>query len=113
MARVAAVSTDSLEALKAFLEGEQALRAPRDLERARSALQRAVEIDSTFALAWSRLAYVVGWNWSTDPAFDYLDAPVRRVTQSDTPFPFSPSLLAEAAPNVRMIKEALKEVMYL
>ncbi|MEX2484106.1 MAG: pyruvate dehydrogenase complex E1 component subunit beta, partial [Brumimicrobium sp.] len=33
-------------------------------------------------------------------AFDYLDAPVMRVTQTDTPFPFSPSLIDEALPNV-------------
>lgn len=46
-------------------------------------------------------------------AFDYLDAPVRRVTQSDTPFPFSPSLLAEATPNVAAVIRGLKEVMYL
>ncbi len=46
-------------------------------------------------------------------AFDYLDAPVRRVTQSDTPFPFSPTLLEEAAPNVKNVIRAIKEVMYL
>lgn len=46
-------------------------------------------------------------------AFDYLDAPVRRVTQSDTPFPFSPSLLVEATPNVASVIRAMKEVMYL
>ncbi len=46
-------------------------------------------------------------------AFDYLDAPIRRVTQSDTPFPFSPALLEEAAPNLNSVARALKEVMYL
>ena len=38
-------------------------------------------------------------------AFDYLDAPVERVTQTDTPFAFSPTLIEEALPNTeRRIK---------
>jgi pyruvate dehydrogenase E1 component beta subunit len=45
-------------------------------------------------------------------AFDYLDAPVKRVMQSDTPFPFSPSLMAEALPNVARIAAAVKAVLY-
>lgn len=45
-------------------------------------------------------------------AFDYLDAPVMRVTQSDTPFPFSPSLMEEALPNVDRIVKAVKQVLY-
>ncbi len=45
-------------------------------------------------------------------AFDYLDAPVKRVMQSDTPFPFSPSLMAEALPNVARIVAAVKAVSY-
>ena len=45
-------------------------------------------------------------------AFDYLDAPVKRVMQSDTPFAFSPSLIEEALPNVPRIVAAVKAVMY-
>lgn len=45
-------------------------------------------------------------------AFDYLDAPVMRVTQSDTPLPFSPPLIAEALPNVKRIIKAVKATMY-
>ncbi|MFT4602339.1 MAG: pyruvate dehydrogenase E1 component beta subunit [Arenicella sp.] len=45
-------------------------------------------------------------------AFDHLDAPVKRVMQSDTPFPFSPSLMAEALPNPARIIAAVKAVMY-
>ena len=45
-------------------------------------------------------------------AFDYLDAPVMRVTQSDTPFPFSPSLMEEALPNTNRIIKAVKQVLY-
>ena len=45
-------------------------------------------------------------------AFDYLDAPVMRVTQTDTPFPFSPSLIDEALPNVDRIIKAVKASLY-
>jgi len=45
-------------------------------------------------------------------AFDYLDAPVQRVTQTDTPFAFSPTLIDEALPNVARIVKAVKATMY-
>lgn len=45
-------------------------------------------------------------------AFDYLDAPVMRVTQSDTPFPFSPPLMEEALPNEQRVINAIKAVLY-
>ena len=45
-------------------------------------------------------------------AFDYLDAPIRRLTQSDTPFAFSTSLIAEALPNVGDVVRAVKDVTY-
>jgi pyruvate dehydrogenase E1 component beta subunit len=44
-------------------------------------------------------------------AFDYLDAPVMRVTQTDTPFAFSPSLIDEALPNVKRLIEAIKKTL--
>ena len=45
-------------------------------------------------------------------AFDYLDAPVQRVTQTDTPFAFSPTLINEALPNVERIVKAVKATLY-
>lgn len=45
-------------------------------------------------------------------AFDYLDAPVMRVTQTDTPLPFSKVLIAEALPNVDRIVKAVKQTLY-
>lgn len=45
-------------------------------------------------------------------AFDHLDSPVMRVTQTDTPFAFSPTLIAEALPNVERIVKAVKATMY-
>lgn len=45
-------------------------------------------------------------------AFDHLDAPVMRVTQTDTPFAFSPTLIDEALPNVGRVIEAVKTTLY-
>jgi len=46
-------------------------------------------------------------------AFDYLDAPVYRVTQSDTPFPFAIPLINEALPNVKRLIDAVKSTLYV
>ena len=46
-------------------------------------------------------------------AFDYLDAPIRRICQSDTPFAFSTSLIEEALPQVADIVRTVKEVNYV
>jgi pyruvate dehydrogenase E1 component beta subunit len=45
-------------------------------------------------------------------AFDYLDAPIRRITQSDTPFAFAQSLIDAALPNVGDVVRTVKEVLY-
>jgi pyruvate dehydrogenase E1 component beta subunit len=45
-------------------------------------------------------------------AFDYLDAPVYRVTQTDTPFAFSPTLIEAALPNVERVVAAVKASLY-
>lgn len=46
-------------------------------------------------------------------AFDYLDAPIRRLTQSDTPFAFAPTLIEEALPQVSDVVRTAKEILYL
>lgn len=46
-------------------------------------------------------------------AFDYLDSPVLRVTQSDTPFPFAKPLMAAALPNPDLIIQAVKDSLYV
>jgi tetratricopeptide (TPR) repeat protein len=60
MRRIAAVTTNSLPAFKAYLEGENAVDEG-DFEAATMALQRAVEIDTAFALAYYRLSIVEWW----------------------------------------------------
>ena len=46
-------------------------------------------------------------------AFDYLDAPVMRVMQADTPFAFSKVLIEEALPNVKRIIDSVKSSLYV
>jgi serine/threonine protein kinase/tetratricopeptide (TPR) repeat protein len=58
--RVAAVTTSSLPALKAYLDGESAFQRG-DFQSSVEALQRAVELDSGFALAWYRLSIALEW----------------------------------------------------
>ena len=43
--------------------------------------------------------------------FDYLDAPVRRVCQMETPLPYSPVLEAETIPNPARIKKVIEEIL--
>lgn len=45
-------------------------------------------------------------------AFDYLDAPVVRVTGADVPMSFSVPLIEAYLPNVDKIMKAVKQVMY-
>ena len=45
--------------------------------------------------------------------FDYLDAPVRRITQRDVPLPFAPNLIEASLPSPARVIEAVKSVMYL
>lgn len=46
-------------------------------------------------------------------AFDYLDAPVLRVTQREVPMPYSPPLERHSMPSFERIEEALRTVCYL
>lgn len=44
--------------------------------------------------------------------FDYLDAPIQRITTADVPAPYSPALLEEWLPNANDVIKAVKKVMY-
>lgn len=46
-------------------------------------------------------------------AFDYLDAPVKRISGADVPMPYAKNLEALAIPGVDQIVAAVKEVAYL
>jgi pyruvate/2-oxoglutarate/acetoin dehydrogenase E1 component len=46
-----------------------------------------------------------------EEAIDYLDAPIRRVAEPDTPIPFSPPLEQYVIPDEKAIIKAVKEVV--
>jgi len=46
-------------------------------------------------------------------AFDYLDAPIKRISSAEAPMPYARNLEAAALPDVPKIIEAVKEVCYL
>jgi pyruvate dehydrogenase E1 component beta subunit len=48
-----------------------------------------------------------------DKAFDYLDAPVKRLSTAEAPMPYAKNLEALALPSVEKIVQAVKEVCYL
>jgi eukaryotic-like serine/threonine-protein kinase len=58
--RLASLTTDSIEALRSYLQGERYYRR-LDWDSALAAYTRAVESDSTFALAHLRRAQALGW----------------------------------------------------
>jgi pyruvate dehydrogenase E1 component beta subunit len=45
-------------------------------------------------------------------AFDYLDAPIIRVTGRDVPLPYAPTLIQEYLPNKARVIEAVRQVTY-
>lgn len=61
-------------------------------------------------------AYGIGAEISsrvTELAFDYLDAPVRRVAQAEVPLPYNRRLEQMALPQTQDVINAVKDVMYL
>jgi tetratricopeptide (TPR) repeat protein len=57
---LASMTTSSMSALKAFLDGETKLRSS-NFDAAADAYQRAIQADTTFALAYYRLGWAYGW----------------------------------------------------
>jgi pyruvate dehydrogenase E1 component beta subunit len=46
-------------------------------------------------------------------AFDYLDAPIKRVMGGDVPLPYAPTLIEAYLPNPERVIRAVKEAMYI
>ncbi len=67
-----------------------------------------VEEQWPFASVSSELAYRI-----QKEGFDYLDAPVRRITSADAPMHYAPNLVAAYLPDVPRTVKLVKEVMYL
>ncbi|MCB0842067.1 MAG: alpha-ketoacid dehydrogenase subunit beta, partial [Bacteroidetes bacterium] len=70
---------------------------------------RCVVVEESWPLASmsSEIAYII-----QKRAFDFMDAPVVRVTGRDTPLPYSSTLVDTFLPNAQRTIEAVKQVMY-
>src|SRR5215213_6000068 len=67
-----------------------------------------VEEQWPFASVSSELAYNI-----QKEGFDYLDAPIRRITSADAPMHYAPNLVALALPTVEKTVKLVKEVIYM
>lgn len=67
-----------------------------------------VEEQWPFASISSELSYRI-----QKEGFDYLDAPIRRITAADAPLHYAPNLVAAALPDVPRTVKLVKEVLYL
>lgn len=67
-----------------------------------------VEEQWPFASISSEISYRI-----QKEGFDYLDAPIRRITAADAPLHYAPNLVALALPDVARTVKLVKEVMYL
>jgi pyruvate dehydrogenase E1 component beta subunit len=67
-----------------------------------------VEEQWPFASISSEIAYTI-----QKEGFDYLDAPIRRLTAADAPLHYAANLVAAAIPSVEKTVKMVKEVMYL
>ena len=77
---IAAVTTTSLPALKAYLEGDEHFRAGRFAEAVGS-FETAVGLDSTFALAYYRLSVAAEWALRTAQSEDAAEQAVRHASR--------------------------------
>jgi pyruvate dehydrogenase E1 component beta subunit len=70
---------------------------------------RVVSVEEGWAFSGigSEIAALIG-----EHAFDYLDAPLKRVCSADVPLPYAANLEALALPQVDEIVHAAKEVCY-
>lgn len=111
--KVAHASADELakEGINAEVIDLRTIR-PLDVETIVNSIKktnRCIIIEEAFPYASisSEIAYRI-----QKDAFDYLDAPVVRVTQSDTPFAFATTLIDEAYPSVETVVKRTKEICY-
>jgi pyruvate dehydrogenase E1 component beta subunit len=67
-----------------------------------------VEEQWPFASISSEITYQI-----QKEGFDYLDAPIRRITSIDAPMHYAPNLVAAYLPDVPRTVKLVKEVMYM
>jgi len=71
---------------------------------------RMVVVEEAWPLA--SISSELTYNVQKD-AFDYMDAPVKRITCKDTPLAYAPAFVEEWLPNVKDTVEAVKAVLYV
>jgi pyruvate dehydrogenase E1 component beta subunit len=67
-----------------------------------------VEEQWPFASVSSEICYQI-----QSKGFDYLDAPIKRITSADAPMHYAPNLVAAYLPSIERTVKLVKEVMYL
>ncbi len=67
-----------------------------------------VEEQWPFASVSSEIAYRI-----QKEGFDYLDAPIRRITSADAPMHYAPNLVLAYLPDITRTVKLVKEVMYI
>jgi pyruvate dehydrogenase E1 component beta subunit len=67
-----------------------------------------VEEQWPFASVSSEISYRI-----QKEGFDFLDAPIRRITSQDAPMHYAPNLVAAYLPDVPRTVKLVKEVMYM
>jgi pyruvate dehydrogenase E1 component beta subunit len=70
---------------------------------------RLIIVEEAWPLASisTEITYMVQKN-----AFDYLDAPIRRINTTDTPLGYAPTFVQEFLPTVEKVVKVAKELMY-
>lgn len=107
-----AAETLAAEGIQAEVIDLRSLR-PIDFETVLASVQKTnrvvtVEEGWRFSGIGAELAATI-----TERAFDYLDAPVLRVTQEDVPMPYAANLEVLSLPNAGKVVEAVKQVCYV
>ena len=67
-----------------------------------------VEEQWPFASVSSEITYRI-----QKEGFDYLDAPIRRITSADAPMHYAPNLAALAIPDVERTVKLVKELLHV
>jgi len=67
-----------------------------------------IEEEWPYASVSSEVAYQI-----QKEGFDYLDAPIRRITAADAPLHYAPNLVAAALPDISRTVKLAKEILYL
>ena len=86
---------------------------PLDIETIANSVRKTnrlviAEESHAFASVGAEITYQI-----MDSAFDYLDAPIKRVSTVEAPMPYAKNLEELALPSVDKIVAAVKEVCYL